>query len=107
MLSTLMQDLRYAIRWMIRSPGFTLVSVITLALGIGGNTAVFSLVNAVLLRPLPYHDVDRLVMLRETHPGDGETFRPVSPANYADWRDRSASYEQIGISSDAMFALTG
>src|SRR6185437_14079183 len=85
-----LKDLRYGGRALLRNPGFTLVAVLTLALGIGANTAIFSVVNAVLLRPLAYHDSDRLVTI--LHDGTD----PVAPANYIDWRDQSHSFEAMG-----------
>ncbi len=84
------QDLRYGARALLRTPGFTVVAVIALALGIGANTAIFSVVNAVLLRPLAYKDPDRLVTV--LHYGD----EPVAPANYIDYRDQSHSFEAMG-----------
>src|SRR5579884_479055 len=86
----LAKDLRHGWRTFIKQPAFTAVAVIALALGIGANTAIFSVVNAVLLRPLPYKDADRLVTV--LHRGTG----PVSTANYLDWRDQSHSFEGMG-----------
>ncbi len=86
----LLKDLRYGARGLLRTPGFTAVAVIALALGIGANTAIFSVVNAVLLRPLAYKDADRLVTV--LHNGTG----PVSTGNYIDWRDQSHSFEAMG-----------
>ena len=82
-LETLFQDVRHGIRAMLRTPVFTSTAVIVLALGIGANTAIFSVVDAVLLRPLAYRDSDRLVTILMN--GEG----PVSVANYVDWRDQS------------------
>jgi putative ABC transport system permease protein len=89
-IEQLVKDLRYGGRNLLRTPGFTAVAVITLALGIGASTAIFSVVNAVLLRPLAYSDSARLVTL--LHNGTG----PVATANYIDWRDQSRSFEAVG-----------
>ncbi len=95
------QDLRYGARSMRRSPGFTVVAVIALALGIGANAAVFSVVNAVLLRPLAYKDPERLVTVM--HNVDN----PVAPANYIDWRDESQSFEAMAAADFWTPNLTG
>ena len=95
------KDVRYGGRNLLRTPGFTAIAVITLALGIGANTAVFSVVNAVLVRPLAYMDPDRLVTV--LHYGTG----PVSVANYSDWRDQSRSFEAMGAAEYWTPNLTG
>src|SRR5213082_270779 len=84
-----MNDLRFALRQLLKNPGFTVVAVLTLALGIGANTALFSLVNGVLLRPLPFHEHDRLVTLWESSPTQGVDQQNVSPPNFADWQASS------------------
>ena len=89
-IEQLFQDVRYGVRNLLRTPGFTAVAVVTLALGIGASTAIFSVVNAVLLRPLAYKDADRLVTV--LHYGTG----PVATANYIDWRGQSRSFEAMG-----------
>src|SRR5262245_20060161 len=85
-MQTLWQDLRYGARMLWSRPGFTLVAVITLALGIGANTAIFSAVDALLLRPLPFPDPERLVMIWENDTQEGNSRNPVAPANFVDWR---------------------
>ena len=89
-IEQLFKDVRYGARSLLRTPAFTAVAVVTLALGIGATTAIFSVVNAVLLRPLAYKDADRLVTL--LHYGTG----PVATANYIDWRNQSRSFEAMG-----------
>ena len=86
-MGTLLQDARYGIRTLAKSPGFTIVVMLTLALGIGANMAIFSVLNAVLLRPLPYRDASRLVVMRETTKRVGEV--SVSYPDFLDWRQRS------------------
>ena len=91
-----MNDLRFALRMLVKNPGFTAVAVLTLALGIGANSALFSLVNKVLLSPLPFPDPDRLMFLRETDPANNIDDNGVSGPNYLDWRDRSQSFAALG-----------
>jgi putative ABC transport system permease protein len=104
-MSATMQDLKFAIRMLARSPGFTLVAVLTLALGIGANTAIFSIVNAVLLRPLPFHDSSQLVLLRETYKGVGNV--SVSYPNFLDWRQQSQSFSAMAVVNNVAFNLSG
>ena len=94
-MQNLWQDLRYGARMLIKRPGFTLVAVITLALGIGANTAIFSVVNAVLLRPLPYREPDRLVALWSARPERASTSRPVSTPDFEDWRAQNSVFEAM------------
>src|SRR5882762_7444824 len=94
-METLLKDISYGIRSLLKHPGFTAIAVITLALGIGANTAMFSVINAVLLRPLPYRDPARLVTIWEESPERGMYQMPVSLANLRDWIDQSQTFEQI------------
>jgi putative ABC transport system permease protein len=99
-------DLRYAFRQLIKSPGFAAVTILTLALGIGACTAIFSVVNAVLLRPLDYPDPARLVIIRETQLPEFPEFS-VSPPNYLDWEKQTKSYEHLAAYSGSRVNLTG
>jgi predicted permease len=93
-MDTLIQDLRFAIRTLTRNRAFSSVVVLTLALGIGANTVIFSVVNGVLLKPLPYPEPDRLLMLWETHLSDNN-LGTVAPANFFDWREQTRSFEKM------------
>src|ERR1700693_5265358 len=102
-MNTIWQDLRYALRMLIKNPGFSVVAVLTLALGIGTNTAIFSVVNAVLLRPLPFRDPDRLCFLYERLPA-----APIigpSYLNFLDIRDQSTVFEGVASVHAATFTL--
>jgi predicted permease len=103
----LWQDLRYGARMFIRKPGFTLVAVITLALGIGANTAIFSVVNAVLLNPLPYPEPDRLVQVWEHYRPANEPLYSVAPINFLGWKEPNQAIEQIAAVDFPSFNLTG
>ncbi len=103
----LAQDVRYAIRGLIRNPAFAVVAVATLALGIGANTAIFTVVNSVLLKPLPYPEPDRLLMLWERHLTDGALVT-VAAANFYDWREQSHSFAKMAaIDPYPDFILSG
>src|SRR6267142_2070911 len=104
-MSNFLQDLRYAFRMLAKSPGFTLVAVLTLALGIGANTAIFSVVNAVLLRPLPYPEPNRLVFLGEWSEQIPEM--SISMANFNDWRNQNKVFEGMVAYQNDNVVLTG
>lgn len=100
------QDLRYAVRMMIKAPGLAAVAVIILALGIGANTAIFSVVNGVLLKPLPYRDPGRLVMVWAKNP-KGIPRNQVSAPNFLDWKNRNHAFEDMAAFTGWDFTLTG
>ncbi len=101
LLESTAQDVKYGIRMLLKNPGFTVAAIVALALGIGANTAIFSVVNAVLLRPLPYRDPDRLVVV--LHGGSN----PVAPANYYDWKKQSQSFKEMGAAEYWSPNMTG
>jgi putative ABC transport system permease protein len=104
-MTGLWQDIRYALRSLAKAPGFTAVTLFTLALGIGANSAIFSVVNGVLIRPLPYPDPDRLVVVRETY-GGGEV-GSVSGANFLDWKARTHQFESLAAWRGVAVTLLG
>src|ERR1700689_2792193 len=103
-MRTLIRDLRYGVRTLCKNPGFTAIAILTMALGIGANTAIFSVVNGVLLRPLPFRDPSRLVLIAEKSP-----FPVISTSreNYLDWRDQSRSFEAMEATRSGSIRLTG
>ncbi len=101
------RDFRYALRMLQRSPGFTAVAVLTLVLGIGANTAIFSVINSVLLRPLPYHDPGSLVMVWETNSQHPKPHNTVSPPNFLDWQTRNTVFSDMAYIADVRNNLTG
>jgi putative ABC transport system permease protein len=101
------RDFRHALRMLQRSPGFTAVAVLTLALGIGANTAIFSVVNSVLIRPLPYHDPAGLVMVWESNSEHPNPHNTVSPPNFLDWQSRNTVFSSMAYIFDERDNLTG
>jgi putative ABC transport system permease protein len=106
-MGNLLRDVRYAVRVLAKSPGFTAVAVLALALGIGANTAIFSVVKAVLLSPLPYPEAERLVWIWETNEVNNILQEPASLPNYDDWSKQSRSFEGVAAFDNVPLALTG
>ena len=104
-MTTLWSDLRYGARMLLKDPAVTFVVILALALGIGANTAIFSVVDAVLLRPLPYEESDRLVFLNETAKAMDEI--SISYPNFTDWRNQNNVFEKIGVYNRSSYNLTG
>ena len=101
---TFSADLRYGLRILLKQPTFTFVAVLTLALGIGANTAIFSVVNGVLLRPLPYGEPDRLMVIWGW---EGDENSPSSAADFLDWREQTRVFEGLTAFFPAALTLTG
>jgi putative ABC transport system permease protein len=106
-MQTLLQDLRYGARMLWKSPGFTLIAVITLALGVGANTAIFSVIDALMLRPLPFREPDKIFQVWESNVKLGYNEMDASYPNFADWRDQNQVFEQIAIYSGRTYNLAG
>jgi predicted permease len=106
-MSILARDLRYALRALAKSPGFAVAAILSLAIGIGANTAIFSIMSALLLHPLPYQDSDRLVIMWNTSPGLGITRDWFSTAQYFDIKNNHHGFEQVAIATGGSYNLTG
>ncbi len=106
-MNTFWQDLRFGARMLLKKPAFTLIAILTLGLGIGANTALFSVVNAVLLSPLPFHEADRLVALGQNSPRDRAALSNLSHRNFVDWRAQNKVFEEIAAYYGSTFTLTG
>jgi predicted permease len=106
-LENLAKDVRYALRDLRKSRAFAVTAVLSLAVGIGANTAIFSVVDGILLRPLPYPDPDRLVRVWESEPSKGFSRNVVNPLNFLDWRDRNHSFTQMAAIDGGNSNLTG
>ncbi len=104
-MNTFWQDFRYGVRMLIRNPAFTSVAVLTLALGIGANTAIFSVVNSVLLGALPYKDTDRLAIIYESRPAEARNV--ANPANFMDWKEQNNSFSDMAAFADSRSVLVG
>jgi len=96
-LETLWQDLRYGARMLMKNSGYTSIAIITLALAIGASSAIFSIINAIVFKPLPFNDLDRISAVWEKAPGQGAERNQASVANYLDWREQSNSFENLAI----------
>ena len=107
-METLLLDLRYGFRMLLKAPGVTAVAIIAIALGIGANTAIFSVLDAVLIRPLPYPEPDRLVVAGIQQPGDNAEYHPLGDADFLAWHDRQTSFEYVAaFDLYNNFSLTG
>src|SRR5215469_8175991 len=107
MMETLWQDIRYGVRMLRRDAGFTVIALLTLAVGIGANTAIFSILDAVLLKPLPFPEPHRLMAIWGADSKNGEAHRTISYPDFADYRDQNHSLESLAAYTDGTFALTG
>src|SRR5437867_2051779 len=106
-MDTIWQDVRFGVRSLVKSPGFTAVAVLALALGIGANSAIFSVVDAILIKPLPYKDPHRLVMVWEANPHRERAKNVISPGNFLDWQSQNTVFEQMAALNETRLNLTG
>src|SRR5436309_6657441 len=106
-METMWQDLRYGLRPLAQAPRFTAVAAIALALGIGANSAMFSVVDAILIKPLPYKDPHRLVMIWEANPYRGDAKNVISPGNFLDWQLQNTVFEQMAALYETRLNLSG
>ncbi len=106
-MGTLLRDIRYGFRMLIKRPGFTLVAILVLGLGIGATTAIFSVVHSVLWRPLPVPNAERLVGVWESNPEKGQIRMGVSPPNFLDWKEQAEVFDEIAATAVNSFVLTG
>src|ERR1700738_4881770 len=104
-MNALLQDLRYGMRTLRKSPGFATVALLTLAIGIGANTALFSFVNGLLWKPLPYGEPERIVRVLEKPPGGGRN--GISTLNYLDWQKDNTVFEYLAARTGGSVTLTG
>src|SRR2546422_8138413 len=104
-MTSFWQDVRYGLRVLGKNPGFTAVALVTLALGIGANTALFSIVNGVLLNPLPFHEPEQLVALSESKPNFAQG--SISYPNFLDWQKENHTFSTMAIARNYGFSLTG
>src|SRR5882672_10714180 len=105
-METLLKDLSYGVRMLIQNPRFTVVAVLSLAIGIGATTAIFSVANALLLRPLAYQDADRLVILWNRSPGLNVVQDWLSPGEYLDIKAENQVFDEVAATIDSSFNLT-
>jgi putative ABC transport system permease protein len=106
MIERLAQDLRYAFRSLVRAPGFAALAIATIAIGVGANAAIFSVVNAVLLRPLPFRDPDALVLLTDANKSTRQSLGNTAPANFLDWKARSRSFSGMAAFHNEAYTVT-
>src|SRR5215471_4402726 len=104
-MSTIIQDIRYGARMLLKTPALTAIVILALALGIGANSAIFSVINAVVLRPLPYDHAEQLLFLNERSPVLDEM--SISYPNFSDWREQNHVFEKIGVFNRNSYNLTG
>src|SRR5262245_28612734 len=106
-MGNLLQDLRYGIRVLTNNPRFALITILALGIGIGATSAVFSVINALLLKPLPFSNLERIVAVREFLPQQSSEEAPVFPADFAEWRSRAKSFRSMAAYSIRDITLTG